>query len=62
MMKKIYSKPETSVTMLNIESIMQVPVSKVNPGDGKTYDVGYDTTGGNEIDAKHHTAWDTWDE
>lgn len=61
MMKKIYSKPETRVTMLNIESIMQVPVSGVNPGDGNK-DVNPDKDGGNWIDAKHHTTWDTWDE
>lgn len=61
MMKKIYSKPETCVTMLNIESIMQVPVSGVNSGDGNK-SANEDNTGDNWIDAKHHTAWDTWDD
>lgn len=45
-------------------AIMQI-ASRVDPAkttNSTSMDVNIDNNGGNDIDAKHYNAWETWDE
>ena len=64
-MKKTYIKPAVQVMNTGIEGAIMQIASRVDPAktiNSTSMDVNIDNKGGNDIDAKHYNAWETWDE
>ena len=64
-MKKTYIKPAVQVMNTGIEGAIMQIASRVDPAkttNSTSMDVNIDNNGGNDIDAKHYNAWETWDE